>query len=157
MASGIFAAGIVVFGIGAMAAPVESSAGSGGPIAAPSFAARGAVRPSVAAPPSAHTFLSQGMIGRTPAGISGLRMSRHADRRGPGFPLWWGDATYVPNYYPSEYAAPYGEFPYAYPPFENFSERSRPVVTYEPGCRTDTQTVPAENGGERTIHITRCY
>jgi hypothetical protein len=156
MASRIFAAGIVVFGTGAMAAPVESSAGSGGFIAAPSFAARGAVRPSVAGP-SAHTFLPRGMTGRLPASTSGFRMSRLGDRRGPGFPLRWGDATYVPNFYPSEYAASYGEFPYVYPPFENFSERSRPVVTYEPGCRTDTQTVPAENGGERTIHITRCY
>jgi hypothetical protein len=32
-----------------------------------------------------------------------------------------------------------------------------PVVAYRPGCRTTTQTVPAESGGTSTISITRCY
>ena len=48
-----------------------------------------------------------------------------------GFPLWWAGA-YVPSY-PYGYADPSGEVPYAYPLMENFSERSRPVVTYQPG------------------------
>jgi hypothetical protein len=146
MTSRILAAGIVALGIGAMAAPVESSAGSGG-LAAPSFLARGAIHPSIAAR-SAHTFLPR---------IDGFRTSGPGDRRGPGFPLWWGYASSVPNYYPSEYVVPYGQFPYAYPPTEDFSHRARPVVTHEPGCRTDTQTVSSESGGERTINITRCY
>jgi hypothetical protein len=79
-----------------------------------------------------------------------------------GFP-WWGYGSYGPADFPSDYAPeqepltyPY-PYPYPYPPYENFSERSRPPVFYQPGCRTDTQTVPSESGGERTIHITRCY
>ncbi len=157
MTSRIFAASIVVFGIGAMAVPVESSAGSGGFIAAPSLAARGAVRPSVATPSSAHAFMPRGMTGGISANIRGFRMSRPGDRRGSRFPPPWGYASYAPIYYPSEYAVPYEDRPYAYPPIENFSERARPVVTYQPGCRTATQTVPSEAGGERTINITRCY
>jgi hypothetical protein len=154
MTSRIFAAGIVVFAIGAMVAPVETSARSGGFIAAPSFAARGAVRPSVAAPSSARAFMPQRMTGGIPT-IRGFHVSRLRDHRGSDFPPPWGDA-YVPNYYPSEYAVPYEDRPYAYPA-ENFSERARPIVTYQPGCRTATQTVPSETGGERTINITRCY
>jgi hypothetical protein len=74
---------------------------------------------------------------------------------------WWGYGSYGPTDFPSDYAPeaeplPY-PYPYPYPPFENFSERSRPPVFYQPGCRTDTQTVPSESGGERTIHVTRCY
>ena len=84
-------------------------------------------------------------------------MSRRTDHRQPGFPLWWGYASYPSDYYPYEYAAPYGDLPYAYPPMANFSERSRPIVTYQPGCHTDTQKVPSESGGERSINITRCY
>jgi hypothetical protein len=32
-----------------------------------------------------------------------------------------------------------------------------PMVTYRPGCRTTTQTVPAESGGTSTVSIIRCY
>jgi hypothetical protein len=73
-----------------------------------------------------------------------------------GFP-WWGYEPYGPDYFPSDYAPDAEPLPLPYLPFENFSERSRPPVFYRPGCRTDTQTVPSESGGERTIHITRCY
>jgi hypothetical protein len=84
------------------------------------------------------------------------------ERRGLGFPLWWGYGSPLATDYPTTYTAPeyvgrYGEIPYGYPPMENFSERSRPVVTRPPECRTDSQKVPSESGGERTINITRCY
>jgi hypothetical protein len=153
----MFAASIVLLGVGAMIAPVETSAGSGGLIVAPSLSARGAVRPSVGAPRFAHTSLRQGMTREFPAHIRGFRISRLGDHRRPGFPLWWGYGSYDPNYYPSEYAAPYEEPSYAYPSTDNFSERSRPMVIYQPGCRTETQEVPSETGGERTINVTRCY
>jgi hypothetical protein len=154
MTSRIFAASIVVFGIGAMVAPLETSARSGGFAAAPSLAARGAVRPSVATPSFAHVFMPHRMTGGI-ATIRGFHVSRLGDHRGRDFSPPWGYA-YVPNYYPSEYAVPNEDRPYAYPA-ENFSERARPIVTHEPGCRTSTQTVPSEAGGERTINITRCY
>jgi hypothetical protein len=150
----MFAASIVLLGVGLMVAPAETSARSGGFVAAPAW---GAARPSVATPISARPSWPQRMTGAFPASIKGFRMSRRFEHRLPGFPTWWGYASYPPDYYPSEYAAPYGEVPYAYPSMENFSERSRPVVTYQPGCRTDTQKVPSESGGERSINITRCY
>jgi hypothetical protein len=151
----ILAASIVVFGIGAMIASVETSARSGGFIAAPSLGARSAVRSSIATPFFAHPFRPERVPGAFSKRLDAFRMSREGERRGPGFPLWWGYPSYLPSYYPSEYSAPYGEFPY--PPTENFSERSRPIVTYQPGCRTETQKVPSEAGGERSINITRCY
>jgi hypothetical protein len=63
MTSRMFAASIVLLGIGSTVAPVEASAGSGGLIAAPSFSARGAVHPSVTAPLSARTSLPHGVTG----------------------------------------------------------------------------------------------
>src|SRR5450755_4501334 len=130
MTSRMFAASIVLLGIGAMVAPVETSARSGGVIAVRSLSAGGVVRPSVAVPFFAHASFPHGMPGAFPARIRGFQMSRFGDHRDPGFPL-----PNVPSYYPSEYAIPYGEPPYGYRPVENFSERSRPVVTYQPGCR----------------------
>ena len=153
MTSRMFAASIVLLGVGAMVVPVETSARSGGLGAAPSLPARGAVRPFVAAPAFAHTSLPPGMTREFPGHIRDFPMSR----LGPRFPQWWGYASYVPNYYPSEYSVPYEVPPYAYPPPQDFSERTRPVVAHQPECRTDTQKVPSEAGGERTINITRCY
>jgi hypothetical protein len=89
--------------------------------------------------------------------MRGFRGAELGDRRGAALPLWWGFSSYVPSYDPSGYAAPYAQPVYIYPPTENFSERSRPVVAYPPGCRTDIQKVPSESGGERTINVTRCY
>jgi hypothetical protein len=157
MTSRMFAASIVLLGIGSMVAPTGTSARSGGLVAAPSLSTRGAVRPFVGPPPSARMSLRPGMPREFPAHIRDFRMSRFGDHRGPGFPLWWGYASYVPNYYSSEYAAPYEVPPYAYPPIEVFPERSRPIVAHPLECRTDTQKVPSETGGERTINITRCY
>jgi hypothetical protein len=151
MTSRIFAAGIVVLGIGAMLAPVATSAGSGAPLAAPSIVAPSLVRPSFAGPLPAHG------LGAFPAHMRGFRMLERGDRRGAAFPLWLGYASSGPGYYPSGYVAPYAERLYIYPPTENFSERSRPIMTRPPECRTDTQKVPSEAGGERTINITRCY
>jgi hypothetical protein len=37
------------------------------------------------------------------------------------------------------------------------SNQPVPIVAYRPGCRTTTQTVPAESGGTSTVSITRCY
>jgi len=56
---------------------------------------------------------------------------------------------------------PYSNF-YAYPaawPDEVGSGLNQvvPVVAHPPGCRTTTQTVPAERGGTSTVNITRCY
>jgi hypothetical protein len=137
-------AALVTLGIGTMIAPDETSARSGGFTAAPSLSAHGSVRSSFASPHSALGHMRD------------FRTARLGDRRGGvGFPVWWAGG-YLPSY-PYGYADPFGEVPHAYPLMENFSERSRPVVTYQRACRTDSQTVPSEGGGERTINITRCY
>jgi hypothetical protein len=153
-ATGMVAFGIL--GIVTMIAPVETSARSGGFVAAPSSSAPGAIRPSFASPHAVHQPLQHGTASELSAHVRDFRTARPGDRRGsPGFPLWWAGA-YLPSY-PYGYADPSVEVPYSYPVMENFSERSRPVVTRQPGCRTDTQTVPSEGGGERAINITRCY
>jgi len=94
-----------------------------------------------------------------PLHLNGSRVARIRDDRQLRFPLWWGYGFNTPGYYPSEYVAPYDQRTYAYPiyPTDTWEERSRPVVTYQPGCRTDTQKVPSESGGEHTINVTRCY
>jgi hypothetical protein len=152
MTSRMFAAGIVVF---AVAASGETGAAwAAGFVSVPSLPARSAVGPAVARVPFAHTFQHRGMVGSFPLRLNGSRVARMRDDRQLGFPLWWG---YASN--PSENVAPYEQRTYAYPayPIENWEERSRPVVTYEPGCRTDTQKVPSDSGGEHSINITRCY
>jgi hypothetical protein len=160
----VFAASIVVLGIATMAAPIETSARSGGFVSASSLGARSFVRPAIATPFSAHAFRPEGM--RPLNGFHTARQAERqraerqsaerqsAERQSPGSPWWWGYGSDLPSYYPGEYS--YGGFPYPYPA-ENFSERSRPIVTYQPGCRTETQKVPSEGGGERSINITRCY
>jgi hypothetical protein len=105
MISRIFAAGIGVLGIATMAAPVDTSARPGGFVAASSLGARSFVRPSIATPFSAHRFRREGM-----RQINGFHMSREGERQSPGSP-WWGYASYLSSYYPSEYAAPYGGGP----------------------------------------------
>jgi hypothetical protein len=149
-------AAIVVLGIGSMAAPAATAARSAGPLAAPSISFHGAGRPSGTPWPRGHMFPPPRMTGSFSTPMRGFRMSRDHDRR--RFPIWWGYPSVLP-YYPSDYVVPYNEPPYAYPAIENapVSERAVPAIIYRPGCRTDTQKVPSEDGGERTINITRCY
>ncbi len=75
-------------------------------------------------------------------------------------PLWAGFDDLGPYYYyPAGYAAA-GEEPAAAAPAAVDGAPARPVtpvMLYRPGCRTQTQTVPSEAGGTRTINITRCY
>jgi hypothetical protein len=64
-------------------------------------------------------------------------------------PVWWGYAPDIAN----DYAPDTG---YPYPPVQGFYERSGPAANF-PRCRTQSQKVPSEAGGERTINITHCY
>ena len=152
------AASILALGIGATAQSTDTWAGAGAHVAAPAFMARSVVRPP-AAPPSVRLLGRQPVHDGFRAGMNGFRFSqfrgRHERdfRRQAGFPWWWGytngDPYDIPYSYPTDYGPTY-ELP-AYP------QQSRPVVIREPGCRTDTQKVPSEAGGEATINITRCY
>lgn len=77
-----------------------------------------------------------------------------------GFPWLMGYDDQGPYYY--SYGYP-GTVPDANPsaaPAADTSPGSTqpvPIVAYRPGCRTTTQTVPAESGGTSTVSITRCY
>src|SRR6266567_6553162 len=141
-------AGIVVLGFGSMA---EMSAAADGRLARSSFPL---VSPGQPLPPPAPAFVPPQARGfRAHIGAFGFGHNTHFLRFRP----WWGAPPYVSSGdAPWDDAAPVGSIPLAYPPFENFSERSRPPVFYRPGCRTDTQKVPSESGGEVTINITRC-
>jgi hypothetical protein len=78
----------------------------------------------------------------------------------PGFPWLLGYDDQGPYYYFSGYP---GTLPDANAPTAPAldtgpgSNQPVPIVAYRPGCRTTTQTVPAESGGTSTISITRCY
>jgi len=71
------------------------------------------------------------------------------------WPSWWGTDNGDPYYY---YPAGTASAP-ATTGTEDTSAAQRPVpvVVYQPGCRTQQQTVPSEAGGTRTVNITRCY
>jgi hypothetical protein len=124
-------AGIVVLGIGAMLMPVATLAGDGRMPPVPPALGRGVIRPPL------------------PARFPEMRFRHRHD-----FSTWWSYAPDIANGTPPEYAPPPGGSPY--PPIQIFPERSGPPAVY-PRCRTDSQKVPSEAGGERTINITRCY
>jgi hypothetical protein len=152
----MFVTSIVALGIGSMIAPIETSARPGGFTSVPSLPAAGVARAAIAGARFAHMAPRHGMAGSFAWHVHGSRLEGARDRREPGFPLWAG---YAPYYYPPGYVVPSEQPAYVYPayPPDYWEERSRPVVTYQPGCRTDTQTVPSESGSARTINITRCY
>jgi hypothetical protein len=153
MTSRVFAASVVVLGI-AMVAPIETAARAGG-FGAASPSAAGVARSSIAGARFAHMSPQHGFATSLPGHVNGFRMTGERNRR---FPLSWGFDS--PFYYPSDYGVPFEQPYYGYHPAypaDNWAERSRPVVSYQPGCRTDTEKVPSESGGEHTITITRCY
>ena len=155
----MFAAGIIAFAIGSMLAPIETSARSGGFIAAPAFSARGGVRATVAPSIAPRIAPFQRITGGIPAHLRGFGMSHLRDDRRQGFQSGWGYVSDAPYGDPSEYVGSYAEPPYRYPDIGDVpvSGRANPRFVYRPDCRTDSQKVPSESGGERTINITRCY
>jgi hypothetical protein len=144
------AAGIALLGACCLAAPLAISAGmnagmnagmSGRP-AAPSLPLVDPGKPIPNPPPQSggnHQHFA-------------FRSFRHHEGAEPGTPLWWGAAGYYPQVESEPSEAP----GYVYLP-RDFTDRPRPQVLYQPGCRTDTVTVPSESGGQRAINITRCY
>jgi hypothetical protein len=158
----VLASGFVALGIVATAMAADAWAGMGGRFAAPA-AARG-VWHSPAALSSARVLPSR-QVGNV-FHANEFRFSQlqhqHGFMKGRGFPFWWGAGGGGPYYYPTEpyYYPPENLSAYGYPdisyPTES-TERRRPYPLYEPGCRTETQKVQSEAGGEHTINITRCY
>ena len=130
MTTRVLTACIVLSGVVALLTPVATLAGAEGrapPV--PPALGRGVVRPP--------------LIQHFPE----MRFRHHTG------PVWWGYAPDIASGYPPESAPEAG---YPYPPIQGFYERSGPPPSY-PRCRTDSQKVPSEAGGERTINITHCY
>jgi hypothetical protein len=161
MVSRIVLAGVVALStIGSFAAPVSAKGAFGG--GHPGFAFHSGPHPRA-------PFVAHGrFFAREHAhGIGSHRLALPPDRFSrSGFSRsawWWGfDAIgpYAYYYPPSEPSgvATAGEQP-APPPSTagDGAPQTKPVVIYRPGCRTQTQTVPSEFTGTRTINITRCY
>ena len=152
----VFAGVVALFALGSFAAPASAKGAFGGGHAG--FAVHSGLHPHgplVAPGP---------FFARVHAhGIGLHRLAFPRDRfgaRAPG-PVWWGFdaigpyAYYYPPYEQSGDAAA-GQQP-APPPVVEGAPQTKPVVIYRPGCRTQTQTVPSEFTGTRTINITRCY
>jgi len=134
----IMAAAIAIVGASLLAAPLAQAFnqhGAGLPLVDPG-------KP-IPTPPSG---------GGTHPHFGAFHNFRRHEELANGFPLWWG---YAGAYQPAETTTT--EPPIFVYPSRDFADRSRPQVFYQPGCRTDTQTVPSEAGGTRTITITRCY
>ncbi len=75
-------------------------------------------------------------------------------------PLWAGFDDIGPYYYYTGNYEVAGEEHATAAPAAVDGAPSRPVIpvmVYRPGCRTQTQTVPSEAGGTRSVNITRCY
>jgi hypothetical protein len=159
----VLAAIVALFIIGSCAAPVSAKGAFGGG-GHPGFAFHSGPQPRV--PFVAHgRFFARERV----HAIGSHRLALPPDQFSKSKSVWWWgfdatgfDATgpyayYYPPYEPSGGAAA-GELPAPPPPTAgDGAPHAKPVVIYRPGCRTQTQTVPSEFTGTRTINITRCY
>ncbi|HLH88482.1 MAG TPA: hypothetical protein VKX28_08490 [Xanthobacteraceae bacterium] len=114
-----------------------------------------------------HGFVGHHFVGHVshPIVAHGIRNPRRRAfgfRRPPffGFPwlLGYDDQGPYYHYYGYPGISPDPNAPAA-PAVDSgpMANQPAPILAYRPGCRTTTQTVPAESGGIRTIRITRCY
>jgi hypothetical protein len=174
MISRIYTTGfVVIFGVGAMLAPNETFARSGGfggsgGIGGRSFQASSSFRPSAL---QSQIHVSPRNL-RPPIHItSPIAPSRlHQRNLGFGVPLGSrlgigvplavpvGSFPYGGYDVPPDYAEPFYQPSYADPDAVTggIPDDVHPVVVHRPGCRSQTVILPAEDGGERTINILRC-
>jgi hypothetical protein len=159
MLSRFLAAAVALFA-GSFAAPVTASAeetfGGG-------LAFHPGIRPYSPAVVHAPSF-ARGHVG--PHGIGLHRSGLHRFAQWPDVPgtrwWWWTGLDEIGPYaydyppYAQSGGAPAGERQ-APPPPAAAEGRPQAVTIYRSGCRTQTQTVPSEFAGTRTINIIRCY
>jgi hypothetical protein len=151
-----YAAGlVVVIGVVFVLASNEACARSGG-FGARSFSVASGFR-SPGLRPNFRPALQPGFrSGLRPGFRPALRsafFNRH--RSGFGVPLTWPGGSY---YDPSDYGAPYE--PLYFDPSGGEGEipaEVNPVAIHRWGCRSQTVTVPSEDGGESSVNIVRCY
>jgi len=74
-------------------------------------------------------------------------------------PYWPGGGDFDPFYYypPTDAAVAENAVTPASQPVAPSQVPATRVLVVTPGCRTQEQKVWSEGGGERTIHITRCF
>ena len=159
MVSRICLAGVAaLFIIGSFAGPVSAKGTFGGG-GHPGFAFHSGLQPR-------GPFVAHGMFfarGR-PHALGSHQLALPPDQFSKSKSVWWWGfdaigpyAYYYPPYEPSGAIAA-GEQAASPPPTAaDGPPQPKPVVIYRPGCRTQTQTVPSEFTGTRTINITRCY
>jgi len=141
MITRVYAAGLVaMLCLGSVLAPDEAFARGG-------FGGRSfGLSPGFHAPALRTPFLAHRRIGFE-------RLRRHD---GLGVPLTvLGGAAYGPSDYVDPYFRPADAEPDIVP--GALPGGGNPVFVYRRGCRTQTVTVPSEDGGDRAINITRCY
>jgi hypothetical protein len=144
---------IAILGVGLVLAPTATSARSGGFAAGGALSFHGAFRPTFVRPAFAPPQAVVGNVAaaRRPA-FFGSRL-RHRRQFGPP-PTLWDSAGY---------AAGYDQDPLTYPATDDPGAYNAPVqprivyVPPPPGCRSDSQMVPSETGGQRKITIVRCW
>jgi hypothetical protein len=144
---------VAILGVGLVLAPTATSARSGGFAAGGALSFHGAFRPTFVRPAFAPPQAVVGNVAaaRRPA-FFGARLRHRRDFR---FPVTvWGDTGY---------AAGYDQDALTYPAANDPAADGPPVqgrVVYvppPPGCRSDSQMVPSETGGQRKITIVRCW
>ncbi len=144
----LFGALIAVCSIGAMISPtsVSARAGSGG-------LAAGAGGHGMRAGPA---FFHHGPLFRPSfAARRALRPAHLARQPISVLPYWPIGSDFAPFYYypPAATAAAEVTGNPVVPPQPSPNR----ILVAQPGCRTQDQQVPSEDGGTRLIHITRCY
>jgi hypothetical protein len=142
----LFGTLIAVCSIGTVVGPTSASAraGTSGP---------GAGAHGMRAGPA---FFHRGpLFTRGFAARQALRPAHLARQPISVLPYWPFGGDFAPFYYypPATTAAADGTAD----PVAPSQQPPNRIVVAQPGCRTQEQQVPAEAGGTRVVHITRCY
>jgi len=173
----------VLFCVASLLAPNDTFArsGGGGGHGGTGVSGRaGGIGGRFSAPSGSHSPAARSVTPDSPRTVPSPQHEGHPGFAGPlrhergfGLPLFLSDGSFLygQNYAPLPFGSPY------YGPFEDgdqsayadqppYGERddltgaippfAHPVVIYRPGCRTQTVTVPSEEGKDQSINIVRC-
>lgn len=122
-------------------------------------------RPTIVRPAHPGPMQSPAMMARTRLHPDRTQLVHHRRLLGFGWPVvggWPADGYYEPSaaVAPDEQSAyPYstGSLPAAgYPATGPIQERVIQVITYRPGCNSQTETIPWRDGRDHAVTIVRC-
>jgi hypothetical protein len=153
---------LAIAAVGLCVAPGEVAARGGGFAGGgrPMMSFSGALRAPIARPAVAPVR----PLGAAPAHAGHVAPFAHLRHRRFLAAGFWGDLPWYGGYYdPSGYLPAYQQPTYIYPTTTAYPAVDAPVrerIIYvmppRPSCSTQTYTVPAEDGGERSINVVRC-